>query len=422
MARIVMNTLGSYGDINPFLAIGRELKRRGHTAVLATASYYAADAAREGMELAVVGPEADTFDAALMARVMDQRTGSEMVVRELVMPKIRQSYDALARACEGADLLLSHPLTYAAPVLAEKLGLPWLSVALQPIMFFSAYDPPVVAPAPWLGRLRVLGPGFNGALLGLMKRVSRSWSEPVRALRRDLGLPPGRDPLFEGQHSPYGELALFAAVFAPPQPDWPPKVHVCGFPFFDEDFGGKGLDPALASFLDDGPPPIAFTLGSSAVNTAGDFYGQAARAAGALQRRAVLLAGAGTEALHELPAGMIAVRSAPYHVLFPRCAAIVHSGGVGTTAQALRAGRPQLVMPFSHDQFDNAARVERLAAGRPVRRRGLTAPRLQRALGALLAEPGIESGARRAAEAVRAEHGVATACDVIEAVLKSRIR
>jgi UDP:flavonoid glycosyltransferase YjiC (YdhE family) len=417
MPRVVMTALGSYGDINPYLAIGRELKRRGHTPVLATGSLYANDAAREGLEFAAVRPDADPNDAALMARVMDQHTGSEMVIRELVMPALRDTYADLARAAEGADLLLSHPLTFAAPVLAQKRGLRWLSVALQPIMFFSAYDPPVVAPAPWLARLRVLGPGFNGSLLRLMKRVSRSWSEPVRALRRELALPDGGDPLFEGAFSPYGVLAMFSRIFAPPQPDWPPHVHVCGFPFLDEDFGGQGLDPALAAFLDAGPPPIVFTLGSSAVRTAGDFYTEAAQAADRIGRRAILLAGAAAASLRDLPDGAIAVRSAPYHALFPRAAAVVHSGGIGTTAQALRAGRPQIVVPFSHDQFDNASRVERVGAGAWLTRGQRRAGKLAGALSRLLEAPKVAVQAVRTAEVVRAESGIARACDVIESVI-----
>ncbi len=413
-----MATLGSYGDINPFLALGRELKRRGHTAVLATNSIYAPDAAREGIDFATVPPDGDFSDPTLMARVMHPRTGSEMVVRELVMPVLRDSYAALESAAQGADVVLSHPLTFAAPILAEKRHLPWLSVTLAPIMFFSAYDPPVVAPAPWLTRVLRRGPRVAGILLRLMKRVSYPWSAPVRALRRELGLPEGGDPLFEGGVSPHGVLALFSSILAAPQPDWPANVNVCGFPFLDEDFGGgQGLSAPLAAFLDAGTPPLVFTLGSSAVQTAGDFYPQAARAAASLTRRAVLLAGPAAETLTDLPAGTIAVRSAPYHLLFPRAAAVVHSGGIGTTAQALRAGRPQIVVPFAHDQFDNGDRVARLGAGTWMKRRRVNAARLAGTLSRLLADPAVERQARSAADAVRAENGVTRACDAIEALM-----
>src|SRR5262249_4169120 len=163
----------------------------------------------------------------------------------------------------------THPLTYAGPLVAEKTGIAWVSTVLAPISFFSAYDPPVLAPAPWLSRLRPLGPAVHGALFRLAKRVSFSWSDPVRELPAEMGLGPGADPIFEGQHSPDLVLAMFSELLAAPQPDWPPNTRVTGFAFYDQLDKGKEMSPELKKFLDSGPPPIVFTLGSSAVRTAG---------------------------------------------------------------------------------------------------------------------------------------------------------
>jgi UDP:flavonoid glycosyltransferase YjiC (YdhE family) len=131
----------------------------------------------------------------------------------------------------------------------------------------------------------------------------------------------------------------------------------------------------------------------------------------------VLLAGAAADTLRDLPDGTVAARSAPYHQLFPRAAAIVHSGGIGTTAQALRAGRPQLVVPFAHDQFDNASRVERLGAGTWMKRGHRSAGNLAAALSRLLEDPAVLRQAERAAEVVRGEDGVARACDAVLSVM-----
>lgn len=418
MARIVLATFGSHGDLNPFLALGLELKARGHDVVVATAPVYQIDVQRLGLEHAPVRPELDQNDVKMLERAMDPRWGAEVILRELLMPAIRESYEDLEKAASGADLIVSHVLTYAAPVLAEKKKIRWLSASLQPMMFFSAYDPPVLAPAPWLAALRPLGPRVNGALLGLLKRFSYSWGDPVRALRKELDLGPGQDPIFEGQHSPYGVLALCSGLFASPQPDWPPHVTVCGFPFLDQDLGGKPLDPRLEAFLASGEKPVVFTLGSTAVRIAGDFYQTAAEAAGLVKKRAVLLAGDGVETLGTLPAGILAVPSAPYHLLFPRCAAVVHSGGIGTTAQALRAGVPQLIAPFAHDQYDNAARIERMGVGSRGKRTA-TAPELAATLSRLLNDNEIKRQAAQAGAAIRAENGVKTACDTIENALKT---
>lgn len=411
MARVVLTTFGSHGDLNPFLAVGLELKRRGHEAVLAAAESYRADALRLGLGFAPVRPDLDKQDPALLRRAMDPRRGSEVVVREIVMPRVRDSYADLERAASGCDLLVSHVLTYAAPVLARKKGLKWLSTSLQPLGFFSAYDPPVVAPAPWLSALRPLGPAFHKLLLGAMKRVARPWGEEVRELRRELGLDEGLDPVFEGQYSPHGTLALYSPLFGPAQPDWPSGVVHCGFPFHDEDMGGKGIDPELVAFLNAGPAPVAFTLGSAAVMIADGFYESAARAAKAAGMRAVLLAGPAAEGLPR-DAGAFAAASAPYHLLFPRCAAVVHSGGIGTTGQALRAGLPQLVVPFAHDQFDNAARVARLGCGRWSSR-----ARLARDLKALLEDRAAHHRAAAIGKAIRSENAAGAAGDAIERLL-----
>lgn len=417
MARIVLSTFGTYGDLNPFLALGVELKKRGNEPVIASSEGYRRDAEGLGLHFAPVRPDLDRDDLALFERALDRRHGPEVVIREIMMPKVRESYEDLERAAAGADLLLSHSLTYAAPVLAEKKGLPWLSVVLQPMMFLSAYDPPVMAPAPWLSKLKPLGPGFNRALFSLIKFSATRWSEPVRILRKELGLPPGKDAIFDGQYSPDGVLGMFSPVFGSPQPDWPAQVTTCGFPFLDGDIGGKALDPKLDAFLSNGPAPVVFTLGSAAVMIAGEFYKRAAEAAKKAGVRAVLLAGPAAETMTDLPDGVEAFESAPYHALFPRCAAVVHSGGIGTTAQVLRAGVRQLIIPFAHDQFDNAARVVRMGVGAQIKKRTVSALELAATLSRLLNNNGSTNRAAQAGVLIRAENGVKTSCDTIERAL-----
>jgi UDP:flavonoid glycosyltransferase YjiC (YdhE family) len=260
--------------------------------------------------------------------------------------------------------------TYASPSVVEKTGIRWVSSELAPLAFLSAYDPPVLPTQFGQIYLKFLGSLINGVLFELAKLSVRSWSEPVRRLRAELGLPPGKDPLFEGQHSPDLVLALFSKVFAQPQLDWPKQTCVTGFPFYDRQDKPE-LTPELSEFLDAGSPPIVFTLGSSAVMDAGNFDIESVIAAKKLGHRAVLLIG--KDQHNKPPQSLLsediaAFDYAPYSKLFPRSIAIVHQGGIGTTAQALRSGRPMLIMPYSHDQPDNAARVERLGVGRTIER------------------------------------------------------
>src|SRR5262245_18447984 len=226
--RIVITSWGSYGDVFPYAGLAKVLARRGHHPVLAVPRFYRAAIEREGLEFCHVGPDVDPNDQATVARIMDPRKGTEAILRDLLMPALRASYDELKEATRGADLLVSHPVTFAAPVLARETGLPWASTVLAPMSFFSTTDLPAFPPAPYLVHLRRLGPRFGRLMVDLIRRITRSWMEPVYALRRELGLDRGGDPLYEGQFSPALTLALFSRMLAGPQPDWPPHVRVTG--------------------------------------------------------------------------------------------------------------------------------------------------------------------------------------------------
>jgi UDP:flavonoid glycosyltransferase YjiC (YdhE family) len=415
MARIVITSWGSFGDVNPYLGLALALRARGHSAVLAIPSAYREVAAREGLEFHAVGPDVDPTDLTLVRRLMDPRKGSEVVLRELLFSAVDQSYRDLAAAAEAADVLVSHPVTFAAPVLAEQRRLPWVSTVLAPMSFFSAYDLPVLPPVPSLKRLERLGHWASASLVWLAKRSIRQWSAPVARLRARLGLPPGQDPVFEGQHSPDLVLALFSRLLAKPQPDWPPNALITGQVVYDAAHG-ETLSPEIEAFLKQGPPPIVFTLGSSAVLASGAFYDESAAAARRLGRRAVLLAGPdGVKRLAgALPPEVLVVDAAPHSRLFPRALAIVHQGGIGTLGQALRSGRPMLVVPFAHDQPDNAFRARALGVARIVYPREYRAARAAAELECLIEDAAYERAAREVGAASRAEDGPGVASDAID--------
>jgi UDP:flavonoid glycosyltransferase YjiC (YdhE family) len=353
----------------------------------------------------------DPNNRGLLARIMDPVKGTETILRELLLPDLERTYHQLHDAVARADLLVSHPITFAAPVVAEKTGLPWASSVLAPLSFFSKTDAPAPPPAPWLVLLGRLGLG--GVIISFARRATRGWMEPVYRLRSALGLPRGGDPLFEGQFSQKLTLALFSRLLARPQPDWPPNVAVTGFSFYN---GPGGLSPDLDAFLSSGPAPVVFTLGSSAVGAAGTFYEESVRAAAQLGIRAVLLTGHFAE---NRPAGMnsgdvFVTAEAPHENLFPRARVVVHQGGIGTTAQALRAGRPMLVVPHAHDQPDNAFRVSRLGVSRTLYPRQYKAGRVARELKALLEDHRFADRAAEAAREVRAEGGAEAAADAID--------
>lgn len=412
MARIVLTCWGSYGDLFPYLAIAIRLKATGHEPMLAAPAYYGPRVAAEGIAFAPMHPDVDPADADLISRIMDPGRGTEVIVRELVVPAIQRAYDDLRPIVEQADLVVSHPVTFAARLAAETAGVPWISSVLAPTSMFSRYDFPLLPPFPAVLRIVRRRPWLADGFMALARRVTGPWTAPVRRLREQLGLPPAGDPLYEGQFSPRGTLALFSPIFGPPQPDWPPRTRATGFVFHTGTV--DTLPDVVRAFLDDGPPPVVFTLGSSAVGAAGRFYEESVEAARALGRRALLLVGIDprNQSPGALPAGMLAAAYAPHGAVFPRAAAVVHHGGIGTTAQVLRAGRPMLVVPHAHDQPDNAYRAERLGVARVLDARRYRATAATALLGALLA-PRYARAAHDLGARIAAEDGVAAACDAL---------
>jgi UDP:flavonoid glycosyltransferase YjiC (YdhE family) len=291
---------------------------------------------------------------------------------------------------------------------------------LQPLGFLSIYDPPVLPLAPFLAKARFLGPLFHRLLFAGGRRRVRPWCTPWHHLRAELGLPATpEDPLFEAQHAPSLVLALFSKVFAAKQADWPRQTLLTGFPFYDQD-GDDALHPQLARFLDEGPPPIVFTLGSSAVLDAGAFYEHSAAACRLLKCRGVLLVGKETaNCPQHLPEGVVAFDYAPHSQLFPRAAAIVHQGGIGTTAQAMRSGRPMLVMPYAHDQPDNAERLARLGIAHTISRQRYSAGRAAEALRDLLLNPAYARRGKEVGAAISQEDGARAACDALTGLLSA---
>jgi rhamnosyltransferase subunit B len=424
--RIVLSTFGSFGDVHPYIAIALELKARGHRPVIATSEVYREKMDVLGLEFRPVRPDMPSYDqpdelSKLAEELMEARGGAEKVIG-LFTGLLPEIYEDLHAITKDADLLLTHPLPLVGPMVAQKLGLPWVSSVLAPASFLSAYDPIVPPQLPALYHLLRLHPFFTRMVLRIAFPKLEKIMEPVYRLRADLGLPRGEQPIFGGQHSPTLVLALFSRVLAKPQRDWPPNTCVTGFPFYDRrDFLGETeTSKALWEFLDAGPPPIVFTLGSSAFWVAKDFYRDSIATAQALGQRALLLIGHQRNLPERaLAEGVAAFEYGAFGEILPRARAIVHQGGVGTTGQGLRSGRPVLIVPHAHDQFDNAARVVRLGCGRMIARPRYNADNAIKELRKLLEDPKYAERAAEVSREVRSENGASAAADAIEEVLRT---
>lgn len=416
MKRIAFATFGSFGDLHPYIAVARELSRRGHRPVIASFAEFREAVEAAGVEFAPMRPDMAGFGdkTAIMTKLVDPWRGPEFLVRGMFMPHLRESYADLASACRGADLLVTHPLALAGPLLAQKEGLCWASSGLSPMTMFSAIDPSLFPAASWMLWVRRLGVAPYRWIFNIPRAVVRRWEAPLRAFRAELGLP-ATDALaqFEGQFSPRLHLALFSGVLAAPQPDWPANTVVCGFPRYDGTAPDARTRSDLETFLAAGEPPIVFGLGSSAVMVAGEFWRAAIEAAQAVKRRAILLTGNPSDALGGIPPTVKVFQYLPYSTVFPRAAAIVHSGGIGTLAQALAAGRPQLIVPVAFDQPDNARRAVALGVARSIPFRKASAGAMARELANLLAAPDPAARAQAIGIRVSNEDGARSAADAL---------
>jgi UDP:flavonoid glycosyltransferase YjiC (YdhE family) len=235
---------------------------------------------------------------------------------------------------------------------------------------------------------------------------------PVNAFRGELSLPPARRFIDRWWYSPQRVLGLFPPWFGPPQPDWPRQTVLTGFPLWD---GSEltGLPVGFQEFLDRGDPPIVFTPGS-AMRHGRTFFNAAVDACRRLGRRGVLLTRDFEQLPRSLPPGVRHFDYVPFSQLLPQACAIVHHGGIGTVAQGLAAGIPQLVMPMAHDQHDNAARLMRLGVAETLRRRRFRGPAVARALARLLESAPVARRCQDLAGRLTDSDSLAAACDVIE--------
>jgi UDP:flavonoid glycosyltransferase YjiC (YdhE family) len=414
--RILFATIGSLGDLHPCLALGLELARRGHRVTIASTGFYRSKVEALGLGFVPLRPDWNPSDRELIAQCADLKTGPEVLIRRIVLPHLRATYNDLLAAAREADLMIAGELVYGAPLVSEKLGLRWASATLSPASFLSAHDPSVLVNVPGMIHLRKLGWPVYRAVMNVGRLGMRHWWDPVRQLRREEGLRPDCDPLFRDKFSPNLVLALFSSLLARPQPDWPRQTVQPGFVFFDGRDAADDAPAELTAFLAAGDGPIVFTMGSTAVHNPGDFYDASAEAARLLGRRAVLLVGA-NPAPRAPSKDILVLPYAPYSQIFPHAAAIVHQGGSGTTGQAMLAGKPMVFVPYGWDQPDNAARVERLGMGLHVPRSRYSARTAADALERLLNDVRFAKRATEVGEQIQAEHGLTGACDAIEAIL-----
>lgn len=409
MAPVILVTLGSHGDVHPFLAIGRALRARGGRAIVAVPPHFRADVAAAGLEFASLGEGFDTEALLRHPDLMHPRRGGHVVLDRIfdATPERVRALDALCER-ERPAAIVTHHVAFGARWVAARRGIPCAVACLAPLMWFSPSDP-----APSIQRR---AGRFRAVVARLQVRALRPLApfygdRLVNRVREKAGFPRERGVFLADWNGGDVNLGLWSRHYRGPTPHDPAAGRIVGFPYYD---GPAVLDPRLEAFLGAGPPPVVFSLGTAAVHTPRGFYEIAAAACGLLGRRGVLLVGRGGAAPRSLPAGVAAFESAPFSLLFPRAAASVHHGGVGSVGQSLRSGRPCVVVPHAHDQFNNSVRAVNLGVAAALDRRRLTPEALARALRSVLDDAAFARRAETLAAAIRSEDGALAAALEIE--------
>jgi rhamnosyltransferase subunit B len=409
----ILVAIGSAGDTNPLLGLGQRLSQRGHRVTIITSPHFTHQVAAAGLDLAPLGT-AEQFDTLTKDPTLWQGArGTRRVMSFGLLEPLIPTYDAIAARYEpGRTVVVAGTLGLGARLAHEKLGVPLVSMHLQPTVFLSAYDPPRLPGPP----LHALPLPLRKAALRLVGIVADGMACPrINAARRDLGLPPVRG-LTRWWHAPDRVLAMFPAWFAEPQPDWPPQTRLVGFPLHD-DTDAAPMPPRARAFLDARQPPIVLTPGSANRHAAA-FFAAGIEACRRLERRALLLTRYPEQLPSPLPDHVAHFDYLPLSHVLPRCAAVAHHGGIGTLSQAMAAGVPQIVMPMGHDQFDNAARARRLGVAEVIGVKRFTPSRVAGAIARLTVLPRV----RERCEAVRQQmlggDALTRAADEVEAVMR----
>ena len=414
--RFLLTALGSYGDVHPFVALGRTLSGRGHDVALISNPHFQSLIERAGLRFIPLGTT-DDYDALTQNPNLWRTIGGPRLVLETgVRVYMRDLFEIVRRETvsdkrPNGTTAIAHGLDFCSRIIQEKYGVPAATVALAPLQIRSVDAPPNM-------------PGFFRAwnaprwVRGMQHYVAdrividRIVGGPVNALRAELGLtPPVKRVLDRWWYSPQLIVCLFPDWFGPPQPDWPPNSVLAGFPLWDQSEHAE-LPEDVAAFLDAGEPPVVFSPGS-AMRVADSFFVEAIRACQMVRRRAMLLTKYPEQLPPDLPDGVGRFAYAPFSQVLPRAAAFVHHGGIGSSSQGLAAGVPQLVAPWNFDQPDNAERLCNLGVAESIPIKRFRAPAVAASLERLIAGANSPQYGKLA-DRCDGQVALATACDALE--------
>jgi rhamnosyltransferase subunit B len=408
---VLLASIGTDGDIFPYAGLGAALLDRGHQVTLLASAHYEPLAVSHGFAFHPLISTAENNALVHHPDFWNPFKTAQLSARWGVR-FLRRQYELVAKLVGSDTVIVANPGVFAAMLVHETHGTPWTNLIMQPWVIPSTVAPPLMpgltalrhAPGPvWRVFFRVLDI-FSDALL----------SREFNRLRSELGLKPMRRILRQWW-SPQRIIGLFPDWYGSPQADWPNQIRLVGFPRYDGRQQNHLSDDVL-QFCKAGPAPVAFTFGTGMRHSAALFRA-ALEASERSGLRAIFLTKHRDQLPEQLPSSVLHCTFAPFRELFPRCAAVVHHGGIGTVAEALAAGTPQLIRPLCFDQPDNGDRIQRLGAGLWMKPRHSTPANLAHALQQLTA-PASRDRCRELSRRLTTDGALAAAAVHVETLVR----
>ena len=408
---IIIVAIGSQGDVNPFLNIGIALHKRGHDVTVLSNDYFSESVQNAGLDFVSVGGT-DDFNKMLDEVDLSNPTKTtKAIMKYLYFPSIQKVYDTIKRLLIPKEtIVIGITMAFGARIAQEKLGIPLITCHLSPISFPSISRPAKldgIWMPHWMPKL------YKDSVWRLIDKVTDLYlGPPINRMREKLDLHPAKSIIRHWMHSPDKVIGLFPRWFAEPQSDWPNNAEVTNFVFFDE-ADKNPMSQKLENYIADGDQPIIFTAGT-AVNNAASFFNASAEACKILNTRGIFLSRYKDHIPKDLPQNIHYCEYAPFSKLLPYSSAFVHHGGIGTCAQALRAGVPQLITPFGIDQPDNASRLTELGVGDELRMKKYKSSIVADKLGKLLRDKDVQMRCKKIADELKSIDPLAEICRIIE--------
>lgn len=411
--KIIMVAIGSVGDVHPIVGIGRTLHKKGHSVVVLANSYFESSIAHAGLDFHSIGSTNDYLNALNQMNIAARYKLRHIIVETLFLSPMKPVYEYIRDHYIQGDTVVVCSISSAGARLAnEKLGVPMVSINVSPMMCMSTIDPPrlmLMENPKWIPRwgYRII---FNMVINGYDREACPRLNE----FRKEIGLPPQRQTLL-WVLSPEKIIGVFPDWFAPPAPDWPAQTELTGFLLFDEaKVDDVPLPPEVEHFLNAGTPPLIFTPGTPNKKAA-SFFQAAVDATMKLGMRAILLTKYPEQVPSDLPPEILFVEYLPFSQVFLRAALLIHHGGIGTLAQALRAGIPQLIVPWGIDQYDNASRIKVMGVGDEFNKDNFKPDALVNKLKNILNSRSIREKCAYYSDKLKGSNSIEDTCHIIEA-------